>query len=338
MKALITGITGQDGSYLAEFLLSRGYEVHGTGRQSSDEDFERINHIIHRIHLHQADLIDQLSIIRLIEEIGPDEIYNLAAQTSPSSYWSQPMMVGEINALGATRLLEAIRLVNTDIRFFQASSAEMYGYSADSPQTEQTPFHPVTPNGISKLYAHWTTIAYREKYGLKACCGILFDHESPRRAMEFVTRKITDAAARIKLGLQEKLVLTTLDIQRDWGYAGDFIRAYWMMLQNTTPEDFVIATGQCKSLTDFCRCAFDAVQLDWREHVEIDPLGSKSSRSFRLRGDATRARQKLLWEPEISFEEMVHMMVETEIERYSPKNRLPTDSISQERFQENRPV
>jgi len=321
MKAIITGITGQDGSYLAEFLLSRGYDVHGTVRPSSEPPTQRINHIIHRLHLHPADLTDQLSLIRLIDEIKPSEIYNLAGHTQPGIGWMHPVLCGEVHALSAVRLLEAIRLVDSNIRFFQASSAEMFGRAAEWPQTEQTPFLPISPFGAAKLYAHWMTVAYRHKYGLKASCGILFDHESPRRSEDFVTRKITRAAARIKLGLQEKLVLHDLDMRRDWGFAGDFVRSFWMMLQHSTPDDFVIATGRTHSLEDFCRLAFDTVDLDWRDYVRVEHPQVDPASTHARQGDTSYARRKLLWEPEVSFETMIGMMVEADLERYSPPAR-----------------
>jgi GDPmannose 4,6-dehydratase len=336
MKAIITGITGQDGSYLAEFLLSRGYEVHGTVRHSSTDRNDRINHIIHRLHLHQADLLDQLSLIRLIEEVKPNEIYNLAGHTQPGIGWRHPVICGQAHALGVSRLLEAIRLVDPEIHFFQASSSEMFDRSGESPQTERTPFCPSTPFGIAKLYAHWMSIAYRHKYGLKTCCGILFDHESPRRGEAFVTRQITQSAARIKLGLQEKLILNTLDIRSDWGFAGDFVRAFWMMLQQrSTPDDYVIATGNTHSLEDFCRIAFEAANLDWRDHIGIENSHIDSIPATSMQGDISHARRKLLWEPEVSFKQLIRMMVEADIERYSPPNRWPTETTIEERARES---
>ncbi len=318
MKAIITGITGQDGSYLAEFLLSRGYEVHGTERPSSAPRTERIDHILARINMHSADLLDQLSLIHLIETVHPAEIYNLAGHTQPGVGWQHPLVCGQIHALGVTRLLEAIRLVDPSIRFFQASSAEMFGRLVESPQTERTPFYPLSPLGIAKSHAQAMTIAYRHKYGLHTCCGILFDHESPRRSEKFLTRSITQAAARIKLGLQEKLILDSLDLRRDWGYAGDFVRSFWMMLQNAAPDDYIIATGRTHSLEDFCRAAFATVKLDWRDHVRVRNTPSNPVSTLALQGDNAYARRKLLWEPEIPFETIVAMMVEADLEKYAP--------------------
>jgi GDPmannose 4,6-dehydratase len=325
-KAIITGITGQDGSYLAEFLLSRGYEVHGTVRQASFDRLERISHIVHRVRLHSADLLDQLSVVRLVDEVRPDEIYNLAGQT-PQAGWQQPLLCAEINALGASRILETIRLIDPEIRFFQASSSDMFGRVAESPQTEHTPFSPLTPYGAAKLHAHWSVVNYRERYGLKASCGILYDHESPRRGIEHITRRITHGAARVKLGLQEKLSIETLDIQRDWGFAGDFVRAFWMILQQPTPEDYIIAAGRTHTLEDFCRLAFEALDLDWRDHVVIDDPRFAQAVSAALVGDISRAQRQLRWEPEVSFAEMIAMMVEADCDRYSPKKRLQTAMI-----------
>jgi GDPmannose 4,6-dehydratase len=331
MKAIITGITGQDGSYLAEFLLSRGYEVHGTVRHSSGEQFERISHIIDRLHIHQADLLDQLSIIHLIEEIRPDEVYNLAAYLPPTGGWHQPITCSLLNAQVVIRILEAIRLIDLKIGFFQASTAAMFGQPAESPQNEQTPFYPDSPYGAAKLYAHWTTVNYRNRYGVKTCSGILFDHESPRRSLEFITRRITHAAARIKLGLQDKLILDTLDVNRDWGFAGDYVRSFWMMLQQPTPDDYVIASGKTHSLEDFCRAAFAAANLDWRDYVVIENPFNRPTKSYPLKGDTSRARRKLLWEPEISFEETIKMMVEADMARHSFTNRLRADLEREEK-------
>ena len=333
MKAIITGITGQDGSYLAEFLLSRGYDVHGTVRPSSEPQTQRIDHIIHRLHLHQADLTDQMSLIRLIEEIKPSEIYNLAGHSQPGIGWTHPVLCGEVHALSTVRLLEAIRLVDSNIRIFQASSAEMYGQAVESPQTERTPFLPVSPFGAAKLYAHWMTVTYRHRYGLKASCGILFDHESPRRSPDFITRKITRAAARIKLGLQEKLVLPDLDMRRDWGFAGDFVRSFWMMLQHSIPDDYVIATGRTHSLGDFCRLAFETVDLDWRDYVCVEHPRLDPTATYARQGDTTQARHKLLWEPEVAFETMIGMMVEADLERYAPPVRWRAD-VAESQFRE----
>jgi len=322
MKALITGITGQDGSYLAEFLLSRGYNVHGTVRLSSQDRLDRINHILHRIHLYPADLLDQLSLIQLIAKVRPEEIYNLACPSAADGGWRLPAMTAEIGGLGVIRLLEAIRMVDPAIRYFQASASDIYGRPAEYPQTEKTPFRPITPFGAAKLHGHLVTAAYRDKYDLKACNGILFDHESPRCGRDRITRTITRAAAAVKLGLQEKLVLPTLALRRDWGYAGDYVRAFWMMLQHPTADDYVIGTGQLHDLEDFCRAAFGAAGLDWRDHVEVEASAEAMPETIPLLGDASRARHKFLWEPEVTFEGMVSLMVEAELERLSPKHRL----------------
>lgn len=325
MKAIITGITGQDGSYLAEFLLSRGYEVHGIVRHSSAEKYDRINHITDRIQIHQADLFDQLSIISLIDEIRPDEIYNLAAQATPKSGWDQPVGCALLNALSVVRLLEAVRIIDSNIKFFQASSAEMFGQPDISPQNENTPFNPQSPYATAKHYAHRMTVNYRERYGLKASTAILYDHESPRRSIEFLTRQVTRAAARIKLGLQEKLILETLELNRDWGFAGDFVRAFWMMLQRPDPDDYIIATGTVHSLEEFVEKSFAAVNLNWRDYVLVKKNNRHPSRDYPLRGDTTRARRRLLWEPEISFDEVIKMMVDADLARHSFTNRLRAD-------------
>jgi GDPmannose 4,6-dehydratase len=328
MRAIITGITGQDGSYLAEFLLSRGYEVHGTVRPASEPHLDRIDHILDRIHLHEADLLDQLSLICLIEEVQPDEVYNLAGPSLPDAGWRHPVMYGETAALGVTRLLEAIRLVDSGIRFFQASSCEMFGNVTESPQTEQTPFLPASPFGAAKLHAHWTTVNYRRHYGMKASSGILYDHESPRRGPEFIARRITRAAARIKLGLQDELTVDTLDLRRDWGFAGDFVRAYWLMLQHPTPDDYIIATGLVHSLRDFCRLAFEAVDLDWQDHVRVRRQYACVEPATLMQGDVSHTRRRLLWEPEVTFGEMIRAMVDADLERYTPSHRVYDDSVS----------
>ena len=335
MKAVITGITGQDGSYLAEFLLSRGYDVHGTVRPSASSRLDRIHPILHRLHLHEADLLDQMSLIHLLADVSPDEVYNLAGHVESEAGWQHPLMCAEVDALGTVRLLEAIRLVNPDIRFFQASSSEIFGQAIDSPQTERTEFHPRSPLGSAKAYAHRMTVAYRQRYGLKAGCGILFEHESPRRRRRAITRRITDGVARIKLGLQEKLVLSNLDLSRDRGFAGDYVRAFWMMLQHPSPDDYIIATGRMHSLEDFCKSAFSAVDLDWCDYVQVEPSSPPTPPSIALQGDASHARRTLLWEPEVSFREMIRMMVEADLERYSPKNRLQTDVLAETLLQEN---
>ena len=326
-KALISGITGQDGAYLAEFLLDKCYEVHGMVRRASTENFDRIDHLRDRIILHQADLLDQLSIITLVQEIRPHELYNLAAQSFVPTSWLQPLLTGEFTALGVTRMLEAVRLVDRNIRFYQASSSEMFGRVREEPQTETTPFYPRSPYGVAKVYGHWITVNYRESYDIFACSGILFNHESPRRGKEFVTRKISDAVARIKLGVQEKLYLGNLDALRDWGYAGDFVKAMWMMLQQDEPEDFVIATGKKHSVRQFVELAFGHVDLDWNDHVEIDPALLRPAEVNTLRGDATKAREELSWEPEVTFPELVRMMVDADLERV---RREIADGRSQE--------
>jgi len=314
-RALITGITGQDGSYLAEFLLDRGYEVHGMVRRSSSENFERIARLEGRIALHQADLLDQLSLVNLLKETQPQEVYNLAAQSFVPTSWKQPLLTGEFTALGVTRLLEAIRLVDSSIRFYQASSSEMFGRVAEEPQTETTPFWPRSPYGVAKVYGHWITVNYRESYGLFAVSGILFNHESPWRGKEFVTRKVTDAAARIKLGRQSKLRLGNLDAQRDWGFAGDYVRAMWLMLQQDQPEDYVIATGEKHSVRELVETAFARVELDWREYVELDPALLRPAEVNTLCGDAAKARARLGWRPSVTFLELVGMMVDADLER-----------------------
>jgi len=314
-RALITGITGQDGAYLAQFLLDKGYEVHGMVRRASTENFERIAHLRDRLVLHQADLLDQLSIITLISEVRPHELYNLAAQSFVPTSWLQPLLTSEFTALGVTRVLEAIRLVDPSIRFFQASSSEMFGDAREEPQNERTPFWPRSPYGVAKAYGHWITVNYRESYGIYACSGIMFNHESPLRGKEFVTRKITDAVARIKLGRQEKLKLGNLDARRDWGYAGDFVRAMWLMLQQDKPDDYVVATGRQHTVREFCQLAFSYVGLHWEDYVEIDPALFRPAEVNRLRGDATKARTVLGWEPTVTFEQLVRMMVDADLER-----------------------
>jgi GDPmannose 4,6-dehydratase len=315
MNALITGITGQDGSYLAELLLEKGYKVFGMVRRSSTEKFDRINHIRDKLHLRQADLLDQLSIIRLIEECQPDEMYNLAAQSFVPTSWDQPMLTGEFNALGVTKMLEAIRLVNKKIKFYQASSSEMFGKVKEVPQTEKTPFYPRSPYGVAKVYAHWITVNYRESYGIFAVSGILFNHESPRRGLEFVSRKITNGVAQIKLGMAKKLFLGNLDAKRDWGYAGDYVKAMWLMLQEKEPEDFVIATGKNHSVRDLARIAFEHVGLDYKKFVEVDPKLVRPAEVDVLLGDPSYAQKKLGWKPEVPFEELIKMMVDADLER-----------------------
>ncbi len=321
MRALITGITGQDGSYLAELLLEKGYEVIGMVRRSSTESFERIDHIKDKITLVQADLLDQLSIISIIEEFRPAEVYNLAAQSFVPTSWVQPVLTGEFDAIGVTRMLEAIKLIDKKIRFYQASSSEMFGKVAEVPQSETTTFHPRSPYGVAKVYGHWITVNYRESFGIHACSGILFNHESPRRGLEFVTRKISDGAGRIKLGLDDKLALGNLDAKRDWGFAGDYVRAMWLMLQQDQPNDYVIATGQSHSVEDFVRLAFEHVGLDYKKYVVTDPRFVRPAEVDLLQGDASRAGKVLGWETRVTFEELVKMMVDADLKRLSKSKK-----------------
>lgn len=313
MKALITGITGQDGSYLADFLLSRGYQVTGMVRRSSTETFDRIAHIKDRITLEQADLLDQLSLIKLMEKVMPDEIYNLAAMSFVATSWTQPMLTGEFTAIGVTRVLEAMRQICPKARFYQASSSEMFGKVREVPQTELTPFHPRSPYGVAKVYGHHITVNYRESYGLFAVSGILFNHESPRRGREFVTRKISQAVARIKAGLDQELRLGNLEAQRDWGFAGDYVKAMWLMLQQDQPDDFVIATGQTHSVRDFLDLAFSRAGLDWKKYVVQDPQFLRPAEVDQLLGDSSKARKVLGWRPEVDFKGLVHMMVDADL-------------------------
>ena len=317
--ALITGITGQDGAYLAQLLLDQGYEVHGMVRRSSSDRFDRIEPLIEDITLHQADLLDQLSIVRLIEATSPDEIYNLAAQSFVPTSFEQPLLTGEFTALGVTRMLEAIRQVSTEIRFYQASSSEMFGTVQETPQRETTPFWPRSPYGVAKVYGHWITVNYRESYDIFACSGILFNHESPLRGKQFVTRKISDAVARIKLGKQGKLSLGNLDAERDWGFAGDYVRAMWLMMQQDTPDDYVVSTGRRHTVRDFCQVAFEHVGLNWEDHVKIDPAFLRPADVNTLCGDFSKAHEKLGWQPEVTFEQLVQMMVDTDLDRVSGK-------------------
>ena len=314
-RALITGITGQDGSYLAELLLEKGYEVFGLVRRSSTVNFERIGHLQDKIELISGDLLDQKSLISALQTARPQEVYNLGAQSFIPVSWEQPMLTGEITGLGVTRLLEAIRACDENIRFYQASTSELFGNAQESPQNEQTAFYPRSPYGVSKLYAHWITINYRESYGLFACTGILFNHESPRRGREFVTRKITHGVARIKHGLDQELRLGDLAPRRDWGYAGDFVRAMWMMLQQDGPDDYVIATGTSRTIGEFCEVAFAHAGLDWRQYVVLDERFLRPAEVYTLLGDATKAREKLGWAPEVGFEEMVQQMVDWDLEQ-----------------------
>jgi len=313
--ALITGITGQDGSYLAELLLEKGYTVVGMVRRASTENFERIAAIRSRVELRQADLLDQLSLIELVKETEPDEIYNLAAQSFVPTSWRQPVLTAEFDAVGVTRLLEAVRLVLPSARVYQASSSEMFGRVLETPQRETTPFYPRSPYGVAKVYAHYITVNYRESYGLFACSGILFNHESPRRGREFVTRKVTDGVARIKLGLATELRLGNLTARRDWGFAGDYVEAMWRMLQQPEPDDYVIATGESHTVQELVEQAFRVAGLDWRDHVREDPVLYRPAEVQNLIGDARKARTKLGWTPRVGFPELVEMMVRADLER-----------------------
>jgi GDPmannose 4,6-dehydratase len=314
-RALITGITGQDGSYLAELLLDKGYEVHGMVRRASTEKFERISHIKSELVLHQADLLDQRSLVIAIESSRPSEVYNLAAQSFVPTSWAQPILTGEFTGLGVTRVLESIRQVDPSIRFYQASSSEMFGKVKSSPQNETTPFHPRSPYGVAKVYGHFITVNYRESYDLFAVSGILFNHESPRRGLEFVTRHISDGAARISLGLADRLPIGNLDAERDWGFAGDYVDAMWRMLQADEPGDYVIGTGIPHSVRDVCRVAFEHVGLDWERYVLVDPNRFRPAEVDHLMADFSRAREKLGWEPTMDFESLVRVMVDADVRR-----------------------
>jgi GDPmannose 4,6-dehydratase len=313
-RALITGITGQDGSYLADFLLEKNYRVYGLVRRSSTINFERIAHLQDKVELIPGDLLDQSSLITALHRSDPDEVYNLAAQSFVPTSWTQPVLTGEFTALGVTRMIEAIRIVNPRIRFYQASSSEMFGMAEESPQNEKTRFYPRSPYGIAKLYGHWITVNARESYGLFTCSGILFNHESPRRGIEFVSRRITYNVARISLGLQDKLKMGNLEAERDWGFAGDYVRAMWLMLQQDAPDDFVIATGVAHSVRHFLEIAFARVGLDYRDHVEIDPDLMRPADVYHLRGDCSKARSQLDWRPQIGFERLIEMMVDADID------------------------
>lgn len=323
-SALITGLTGQDGSYLAELLLQKKYNVFGTVRRSSTDSLERVEHIKDKINIIEADLLDQLSLIDAIKESDPDEVYNLASQSFVPTSWKQPVLTGEFTGLGVTRVLEAIRLFNKSfnksIKFYQASSSEMFGKAEEFPQKETTRFHPRSPYGVAKVYGYYITMNYRESYNIFACNGILFNHESPRRGLEFVTRKITDAVARIKLGLVKELSLGNLDAKRDWGFAGDFVKAMWMMLQQDKPDDYVIGTGEAHSVQDFVNEAFSHVGLNYKDYVKVDPKFIRPAEVVHLLADPTKAREKLGWKPEVSFKQLVHMMVDNDLEIW--KKRL----------------
>jgi GDPmannose 4,6-dehydratase len=314
-RVLITGITGQDGSYLAEFLLNKGYEVFGLIRRTSTVNFERIKHIQDNIELISGDLLDQNSLINAIKESNPDEIYNLASQSFVPTSWKQPVFTGEATALGVARVLEAIRAVNPKIKFYQASTSEMFGKVREVPQTEKTQFYPRSPYGVAKLYGHWITINYRESYNMFCCSGILFNHESPRRGLEFITRKVANAAAKIKLGLSNELRLGNLDAKRDWGFTGDYVRAMWLMLQQNKPDDYVISTGITHSVKDLVQIAFDYVNLNWKDYVIVDPKFVRPAEVELLLGDSTKALKKLGWAPETSFEELIKMMIDADLER-----------------------
>ncbi len=325
-KAIITGVTGQDGSYLADFLLEKGYDVYGMVRRSSTETFERIEHLIGKIHLVQADLLDQVSLINMVKKIRPREVYNLASQSFVPTSYEQPVLTGEFTALGVTKLLDAIRLVDKKIRFYQASSSEMFGKVPHSPQTMNTPFHPRSPYGVAKVYGHWITVNYRESYNMFAVSGILFNHESPRRGLEFVTRKISDGVAKIKLGMARKLRLGNLNAKRDWGFAGDYVQAMWLMLQQRKPEDYIVATGKSHSVRDFVERAFKYAQLNWKKHVVVDPALYRPAEVHTLCGDASEARKKLKWKPKVSFDGLVKMMVDCDLQRLAElQTRISTE-------------
>jgi GDPmannose 4,6-dehydratase len=316
-RAIISGITGQDGSYLAELLLDKGYEVTGIIRRSSSPNLWRIEHLLDRITLRPADLLDQLSLVRVIQDVEPDEIYNLAAMSFVPASWDQPLLTGDFNSMGVTRLLEAVRQVNLKIRLYQASSSEMYGRVREVPQTELTPFYPRSPYGVSKVFGHYITVNYRESYDMFAVSGILFNHESPRRGLEFVTRKVTDGVAKIKLGKTDDLALGNLEAQRDWGFAGDYVRAMWLMLQQDAADDYVIATGVTHSVKHLVETAFNHAGLDWRKYVRTDPRFLRPAEVDLLIGDASKAKAQLGWSPEVSFEQLVTTMVDADLERHA---------------------
>ena len=318
-KALITGVTGQDGSYLAELLLAKGYEVVGVVRRTSHHSYERIEHLLDRIEVVAADLLDQHSLTVVLQDTRPDEVYNLAAQSYVPTSWTQPVLTGEFTALGVTRILEAIRLVHPTARFYQASSSEMFGRVTETPQRESTSFYPRSPYGVAKVYGHWITVNYRESYNLYAVSGILFNHESPRRGIEFVTRKVTDGVARIKLGMARQISLGNLDARRDWGFAGDYVDAMWRMLQQPSPQDFVIGTGQAHSVRELVEAAFTHVGLDWQKHVVTDPRFMRPAEVDLLLADPTKARQELGWTPRVNFQQLIAMMVDADLERLSAR-------------------
>jgi len=318
-KALITGVTGQDGSYLAELLLSKGYEVVGMVRRTSHHSYERIEHLLDRIEIVAADLLDQHSLTVVLQETRPDEVYNLAAQSYVPTSWTQPVLTGEFTALGVTRILEAIRLVHPSAKFYQASSSEMFGKATETPQRETTPFYPRSPYGVAKVYGHWITVNYRESYGIYAVSGILFNHESPRRGIEFVTRKVTDGVARIKLGLARELRLGNLDARRDWGFAGDYVDAMWRMLQQPTPQDYVVGSGKTHSVQELVEAAFSHVGLDWQRYVVNDPKFHRPAEVDLLLADPGKARRELGWIPKVGFKELIAVMVDADLERLSTR-------------------
>src|SRR5213596_2412438 len=315
--AVITGVTGQDGSYLAELLLDKGYEVIGVVRRTSHDSYERIGHLLDRVHIVAADLLDQHSLTMVIRDAKPDEVYNLAAQSFVPTSWNQPVLTGEFTALGVTRLLEAIRLAHPQARFYQASSSEMFGKAVETPQRESTPFYPRSPYGVAKVYGHWITVNYRESYGMYAVSGILFNHESPRRGLEFVTRKVSDAVTRIKLGKTNELRLGNLDAKRDWGFAGDYVDAMWRMLQQPKPTDYVVGTGETHTVRELCEVAFRHVGLDWKQHVKVDPRFVRPAEVDALQADPSKAVRELGWTPKTSFADLVRMMVDADLERLS---------------------
>jgi GDPmannose 4,6-dehydratase len=317
--ALITGITGQDGSYLAEFLLGKGYKVVGVVRRTSHDSYERIGHLIDKVTIVPADLLDQHSLTQVIQEHRPDEVYNLAAQSFVPASWSQPVLTGEFTALGVTRILEAIRLAHPTARFYQASSSEQFGKVQEHPQRESTPFYPRSPYGVAKVYGHWITVNYRESYDLFAVSGILFNHESPRRGIEFVTRKVTDGVARIKLGLAKELRLGNLDAKRDWGFAGDYVEAMWLMLQQKAPKDYVIGTGEQHTVQELVELAFQHVGLDWKQHVVLDPRFMRPAEVETLLADPTLAKRELGWSPKVTFPKLIEMMVDADLARLRPR-------------------
>jgi GDPmannose 4,6-dehydratase len=319
-KVLITGITGQDGSYLADLLLEKNYEVYGMVRRSSVEKLDRIEHIRDKINFVQADLLDQLSIISIIKQVNPDEVYNLAAMSFVPTSWSQPVLTGEFTAMGVTRMLEAVRLVNKDIRFYQASSSEMFGKVKEIPQTENTPFHPRSPYGVAKVYGHYITVNYRESYDIFAASGILFNHESPRRGLEFVTKKITNAVAKIKLGLLDYLYLGNIESKRDWGFAKDYVEAMWLMLQQDKPDDFVVATGQSHSVKEWVQASFECLGMDWEKYVKIDQRFIRPAEVDLLIGDSSKAQKVLGWKPKVNFEQLVKIMVEYDYNQLKKSN------------------